>query len=160
MRSTEDGKTWLPKTILGATLFAFALSMQIKANHVQITYYLAIVIFAYAAGLFIYLCLDKAGRNERIKRFFIASALLLVVGCVGIATNANKLIPTYEYSKYTMRGGSELTSDKAGHNDKGLDLEYATAWSYGISEMPNLLIPNFNGGSSSRGPDSLTSSRP
>ena len=149
LRSIEDGKKWLPKTILGATLFAFALSMQIKANHVQITYYLAIVIFAYAAGLFIYLCLDKAGRNERIKRFFIASALLLVVGCVGIATNANKLIPTYEYSKYTMRGGSELTSDKAGHNDKGLDLEYATAWSYGISEMPNLLIPNFNGGSSS-----------
>ena len=149
LRSIEDGKKWLPKTILGATLFALALSMQIKANHVQITYYLAIVIFAYAAGLFIYLCLDKAGRNERIKRFFIASALLLVVGCVGIATNANKLIPTYEYSKYTMRGGSELTSDKAGHNDKGLDLEYATAWSYGISEMPNLLIPNFNGGSSS-----------
>ena len=54
-----------------------------------------------------------------------------------------------EYTPYTMRGGSELTSDKEGHNNKGLDLEYATAWSYGIEEMPNLLIPNFNGGSSS-----------
>ena len=142
-------KAWLPQTVLGATLFAFALSMQIKANHLQITYYLAIVIFAYAIGLFIYICLDKARRSTLIRRFFAASALLLFIGIVGIATNANKLIPTYEYTPYTMRGGSELSGSGNGHNDKGLDLNYATAWSYGISEMPNLLIPNFNGGSSS-----------
>ena len=141
-------KSWLPKTMLGATLFAFALSMQIKANHIQITYYLAIVIFIYAAALLISLCTDKAKRTQ-LKRFFAASALLLVIGCIGIATNANKLIPTYEYTPYTMRGGSELSSDSDTHNAKGLDLDYATAWSYGIEEMPNLLIPNFNGGSSS-----------
>ena len=142
----EGWKGWLPKTILGATLFAFALSMQIKANHLQITYYLAIVIFAYAIGLLIYLCIK---RKDLIKRFFAASFLLLFIGIVGIATNANKLIPTYEYTPYTMRGGSELSSDSDSHNSKGLDLDYATAWSYGISEMPNLLIPNFNGGASS-----------
>lgn len=145
----KDGewKKWLPKTVLGSVLFALALSMQIKANHVQITYYLAIVIFVYAIALFISLCVDKAKRGL-LKNFLAASALLLVVGCIGIATNANKLIPTYEYTPYTMRGGSELSADSEGHNDKGLDLEYATAWSYGIEEMPNLLIPNFNGGSS------------
>ena len=141
-------KEWLPKTILGATLFGFALSMQIKANHVQITYYLAIVIFIYAIALLISLCTDKDKRSQ-LGRFFAASALLLVIGCIGIATNANKLIPTYEYTPYTMRGGSELSGSGTGHNDKGLDLDYATAWSYGIEEMPNLLIPNFNGGSSS-----------
>ena len=140
-------KGWLAKTVLGATLFAFALSMQIKANHVQITYYLAIVIFVYAASLLISLCIDKAKR-DKIGRFFAASALLLVIGCIGIATNANKLIPTYEYTPYTMRGGSELSGSGSGHNSEGLDLDYATAWSYGIEEMPNLLIPNFNGGSS------------
>ena len=145
-RQRDEKSHWLPQTILGATLFAFALSMQIKANHPQITYYLAIVIFAYAIGLFIYLCIKK---KDLIKRFFAASAFLLVIGCIGIATNANKLIPTYEYSKFTMRGGSELSSDSDSHNTKGLDLDYATAWSYGINEMPNLLIPNFNGGASS-----------
>ncbi len=139
-------KEWLPKTILGATLFAFALSFQIKANHLQITYYLAIVIFAYAIGLLIYLCIKK---KDLLKRFFAASALLLFTGMIGIATNANKLIPTYEYTPYTMRGGSELSADSESHNAKGLDLDYATAWSYGINEMPNLMIPNFNGGSSS-----------
>lgn len=142
-----DWKTWLPKTILGATLFAFALSFQIKANHPQITYYLAIVIFAYAIGQFIYLFINK-DKRFLLRSFFIASALLLVIGTVGIATNANKLIPTYKYTPYTMRGGSELTSDSDSHNSKGLDLDYATAWSYGIGEMPNLLIPNFNGGAS------------
>ena len=145
--SRNDIKGWLPETILGATLFAFALSMQIKANHIQITYYLAIVIFVYAIALLISLCIDKTKRS-RLGRFFAASALLLVIGCVGIATNANKLIPTYEYTPYTMRGGSELSGSGNGHNSKGLDLNYATAWSYGIEEMPNLLIPNFNGGSS------------
>ena len=145
---TAGWKSWLPKTILGATLFAFALSMQIKANHIQITYYLAIVIFVYAIALLISLCIDKTQRTL-LKRFFAASALLLVIGCIGIATNANKLIPTYEYTPYTMRGGSELSAESDTHNDKGLDLGYATAWSYGIEEMPNLLIPNFNGGSSS-----------
>ena len=141
-------KEWLPKTVLGATLFGLALSMQIKANHVQITYYLAIVIFTYAIALLADLCIHK-DKRAKLERFFAASGLLLVLGLVGMATNANKLIPTYEYTPYTMRGGSELTSDSSTHNSKGLDLEYATAWSYGINEMPNLLIPNFNGGSSS-----------
>ena len=139
----------LPKTVLGATLFALALSMQIKANHLQITYYLAIVIFTYAIGLLIYVCIDKLRRQQMLKNFFIASALLLCLGLVGIATNSNKLVPTYEYTPYTMRGGSELSADSESYNAKGLDLDYATAWSYGINEMPNLLIPNFNGGSSS-----------
>ena len=148
LKKTRNWKEWIPKTVLGAVLFALALSMQIKANHVQITYYLAIVIFVYAISLFTSLCIDKEKR-DRTGRFFAASGLLLVIGIIGMATNANKLIPTYEYTPYTMRGGSELSADSQTHNAKGLDLAYATAWSYGIEEIPNLLIPNFNGGSSS-----------
>ena len=135
---------WLPKTFLGATLFAFALSMQIKANHPQITYSLAMVIFVFATGLFIYLCTLKE-RKHLLKRFFVASALLLGTGLIGIGTNANKLMPTLEYSKSSMRGGSELSSE----NKDGLSLKYATeGWSYGLEEMPNLMIPDYNGGAS------------
>ena len=54
-----------------------------------------------------------------------------------------------EYSKYTMRGGSELTPEHDLESNDGLDLDYATAWSYGIEETPNLMIPDFNGGASS-----------
>ncbi len=163
-KEAPEWKQWLPGTVLGAVLFALALSFQIKANHPQITYYLAIVIFVYALTLLGYVLAVKENRKTRVGRFFAASALLLVLGCVGIATNANKLIPTYNYSKYTMRGGSELAADKAENAGdpaavkeakaaaKGLDLEYATAWSYGPNEIPNLLIPNFNGGASSCDP--------
>lgn len=129
------------KMLLGAALFGLALSMQIKANHQQITYYLAIMVLLYALAEFIH-----TFRTKEWKHFWIASALLLVLGGAGIATNVNKLLPLAKYTPNTMRGGSELSKD--GANADGLDLDYATAWSYGWEELPNLMIPNFNGGAS------------
>ena len=147
-KEVKGWKGWLPQTLLGAVLFGLALSLQIKANHQQITYYLAIMIVIYALALAISLLCSKEGRAS-LGRFFAASALLLVVGLAGIGTNAIKLAPLYEYSKYTMRGGSELSNPTGGQvNKDGLQLDYATAWSYGWEELPNLMIPDFNGGSS------------
>ena len=137
-------RQWLPRTVLGAALFAFALNFQIKANHVQISYYLAIILFSYVIVLIVWLALR---RRALFGRFFAASALLLVLGLIGIGANANRLLPTYEYTQQTMRGGSELSRD-GGSGGKGLDLDYATAWSYGWEELPNLMIPDFNGGAS------------
>ncbi len=151
----EGWKKWLPQTALGATLFALALSFQIKANHPQITYYLAIVILIYAVTCIISLLRGKdAFRKTRAVRFVTASAMLLVIGCIGIATNLNKLIPTLSYAEYSMRGGSELSAESGGGNTGGLSIDYATrGWSYGIEETPNLLIPNFNGGASAGEPN-------
>lgn len=143
----KDRKKWLPLTALGAALFALALSFQVKANHPQITYYLALMILIYAIALFISIVSDREKRKD-LGRFFAASGLLLVFGCAGIATNATKLLPTYEYTPYSMRGGSS-SADATGDGSKGLKLDYATAWSYGWEELPNLMIPNFNGGASS-----------
>ena len=159
----------------GVNPWLSAVGAQIKANHPQITYYLAFIVFGYAIAE---LCGAVAAQRRRkaavrnavpvtdsiltsgttveppfretpVGRWLIASVLVLVGGLLGIATNANKLLPTYEYAEYTMRGGSELTHDEHNQTGDGLKLDYATAWSYGIGETPNLLIPNFNGGSSS-----------
>lgn len=127
----------------GAILFGFALSFQIKTNHPQITYYLAFIVIGYAIAE---LC--GAIKSKTFPKFFRTSLIVLVAGLLGIATNATRLIPTYEYAQYTMRGGSELTRDKDVQTGDGLKIDYATAWSYGIEETPNLLIPNFNGGAS------------
>ena len=148
-RSTEKKDRWIFKTILGAVLFGVALSLQIKANHQQITYYLAILVLLYALVEFIDILVKH---KDRIGRFFIASALLLVVDGVGIATNVNKLLPLAKYTPNTMRGGSELTTEGAVKGG-GLDLDYATSWSYGWEELPNLMIPNFNGGASAQAVD-------
>ena len=145
------------KALLGAVFFALALSFQIKANHPQITYYLAFIVFGYAiaelCGAVVAQRKMKAAtppfRETPLGRWLMASVLVLVGGLLGIATNANKLLPTYEYAEYTMRGGSELTHDEHNQTGDGLKLDYATAWSYGIEETLNLLIPNLNGGSSS-----------
>ena len=127
----------------GGVLFALALSFQIKANHPQITYYLAMVIFGYAIWQ---LC--AAIKEKMLPKFIRTSLVLLITGCIGIATNVNNLWPVYEYSQHTMRGGSELVDQSGEEGRSGLDLEYATSWSYGIEETPNLFIPNFNGGAS------------
>ena len=132
------------KTLLGAALFGLALSMQVKANHQQITYYLALLVLLYGLTELV-----KTIRTRTWKSFLTASALLLVLGCAGIATNVNKLLPLAKYTGQTMRGGSELS----GGNDKGLDLAYATSWSYGWEELPNLMIPDYNGGASARAMD-------
>ena len=131
------------KAILGAALFGITLSFQVKANHQQISYYLAFMVLIYAL-----VELVQVIKKKEWKPFLVASALLLVLGVAGIATNTNKLLPLAKYTPNTMRGGSELSQDGGGSGQKGLDLEYATAWSYGWEELPNLMIPNFNGGAS------------
>ena len=141
----EGLKSWLPLTLLGAALFGLAVSFQIKANHPQISYYLAIMLLLYALTLLVTLAVCAQNRGKW-GRFAAASLLLLVMGAAGAATNANKLVPIWEYTPFSMRGGDTAQAEKGG--SKGLELDYATAWSYGWEELPNMVVPNYNGGSS------------
>lgn len=131
------------KYLWGGLLTAIFLSLEVMANHPQITYYLAII--ALLLGLF---KLIYAIRFKSLKPFFTAVGVLLIAMVFAILTNLTSLWATYEYGKYTIRGKSELTTEK--HNrTSGLDKDYATQWSYGIGESMTLLLPNFQGGSSS-----------
>jgi len=131
------------RMLLGAGLFALALSFQIKATHPQITYYLGMIVFCFVVAE-----LYTAIKEKRWKRFLLTSCALLAGGLLGMATNINHLWPTQEYAKYSMRGGSELSGDEQNAGKKGLKLDYATMWSYSPGETFNLLIPNYKGGAS------------
>ena len=126
----------------GATLTAVALALQIKANHYQMSYYLAIAIGIYAIVQLIYAIKDKT-----IANFFKSSAVLVAAGLLAVAVNITPLLLTEEYAKESIRGKSELTLDPKASKD-GLSEEYAFEYSYGIGESFTLLIPNFNGGAS------------
>lgn len=129
--------------LLGSVFLGLALALEILAKHPQITYYLGICIFIY--GLFE---LYNAIKTKAIPAFLKTAGLLIVAAILAVATNADYMMTMNEYSKYTLRGPSELSHDAENKTATGLDKDYATAWSYGIDETFNLLIPNYKGGAS------------
>lgn len=131
------------KYIQGALIALVAAGLNIYWNHQQITYYLLIMILALVVVYFIY-----AIKEKELLNFFKASAVLLVVALLAVAPAADRLIPTMDYTKESMRGGAVLQSTDKTQETNGLNREYAFQWSYGKAESLTLLIPNFYGGSS------------
>lgn len=130
------------KPLLGAAFIGIAISLEVQSRHPQITYYLGFIVLFYIITEGV-----VALKKKLLPRFIKTSLFVLLGALLGFGSNVNNLWPIAEYSKYTMRGGSELTHSKD-INSNGLTKEYATAWSYSVAETPNLLIPNFNGGAS------------
>ena len=98
---------------------------------------------------------DFIGKKLNVKEWLKATGVIVVAGILGVAANASSLYHTYEYSKESMRGKSELTpaattqsgAAKAA-SSSGLSYDYITGWSYGIGETFTLMIPDFKGGGS------------
>ena len=132
------------KFLWGFIVTAVFTAFEIKANHVQMTYYyLFIVLFMVIAYLV------QAIREKRLQHFFKASGILIAAALIGIAINISNLYHTWEYQKESMRGKSELTkANSANQTSSGLDRDYITQWSYGIDETLTLLVPNAKGGAS------------
>ncbi len=132
------------KYVVGAFLFMLFVAFQISSNHFQMSYYFGFVM------LFMVLAyLAEAIKHKKVPEFMKSTAVLLVAGLIGVAANASSLYHTYEYSKETMRGKSELSHHGAENkSSNGLERDYITAWSYGKGETWTLLIPNTKGGAS------------
>lgn len=132
------------KYIEGSLLTLISVGLNVVLNHQQISYYVIIMLACMAICYLIY-----AIREKNFKNYIVASAILLCVALLSVTPAVDKLIPTYDYSKETMRGGAVLQNDNKGEKEKaGLDIDYAYMWSYGKAETMTLLIPNFYGGSS------------
>ena len=110
------------------------------------SYYFMFVILFIIGAYF-----EEAYKKKELTHFFKASAILALAAMVGVCINLSNLYHTYEYSKETMRGKSELKQEgnAANQTSSGLDRDYITNWSYGIGETLTLLVPNVKGGASS-----------
>jgi len=133
------------KWLWGCVLTALFVALQIKSNHVQMSYYFLFVMLFMAIAYGV-----EAYKAKQLPRFWKATGVLVVAGLIGVAANLSNLYHTYSYSKETMRGKSELVfeGDAAQQTSSGLNRDYITQWSYGIGETWTLLVPNFKGGAS------------
>lgn len=132
------------KYLSGGLLTALFVALQISSNHVQMSYYFLFVMLfmAIAYGVIAY-------RQKALAAFGKATGILIIAGIVGICINLSNLYHTYEYSKESMRGKSELVKENsANQTSSGLERDYITQWSYGIGETFSLLVPNVKGGAS------------
>ncbi|MCB2378795.1 YfhO family protein [Hymenobacter sp. BT635] len=140
---------------LGAALFALGLTMNVRSNHLQITYYLLLLVVVFGIVELI-----AALREKRLSDFLGRTALLAAAAVLAVGVSFGRLYVTAEYGKYSIRGKSELTTPAptapgapaaaAGEDGigNGLDRDYAFGWSYGVGETITLLIPNYYGGAS------------
>ena len=128
----------------GFIVTALFTAFEIKANHVQMTYYyLFIILFMVIAYLV------KSIREKQLAVFLKATGVLAAAALIGIAINLSSLYHTWQYQKESMRGKSELVKkDVANQTSSGLDRDYITQWSYGIDETLTLLVPDAKGGAS------------
>lgn len=135
------------KYISGIIIFTLSLGLQIYFNHIQITYYTLIAALILGITYLIY-----AIKEKQIKNFALSCGALIIAAVIAVMPNSSHLALNAEYAKHTMRGGSELTikaNDNTNNNEKGLTIDYAYAWSYGVGETFTMLIPDFRGGGSS-----------
>lgn len=127
---------------LGGALAALFAALEIGANHPQITYYFLLAALALWVNDLIFAIKDKVLASFGKRTAVLAAAAMLSVGA-----NFSSLFYTMQHSKDTIRGGSEAVAAVEGQSD-GLDLDYATAWSYGITESWTMIVPDFMGGES------------
>ena len=133
----------------GKYLWAFVVTaifaaLEVQANHVQMTYY-----FLFPIAFIVIAYLVDAIRDKRLAHFAKATATCAAAALVGVSLNLSNLYHTWEYSKESMRGKSELVKkNSANQTNSGLDRDYITQWSYGVDETLTLLIPNAKGGAS------------
>lgn len=129
---------------LGAPLFTLYGILGLNL-HPQMTYYIGMLIGVMAiAELYIHIS------EKRWKDLGIGVGILIICGLLIFGTKLSWWQMNQGYLKETMRGGhSELVKETdATNKTAGLDLDYATAWSYGINETMTFLIPNYMGGAS------------
>ncbi|MDG1728614.1 MAG: YfhO family protein [Algibacter sp.] len=142
--------------IVGFLLTTIAMGLELVANHFQMTYYLMFLVIVLGIAYLV-----DAYKKQMLTHYFKSIGVLVAAVALSIALNATNFLATKEYVKESKRSKSELTinPDRSPKEvTSGLDRDYITQFSYGITETFNLFIPRFTGGGNAEdvGKDSAT----
>lgn len=143
--------------LFGFIVTAVAMALELQANHPQMTYYLLLTLLVLVIAYLI-----DAARKKILPHYFKSIGIMIAAVILALGTNAGNLLATNEYAKESTRGVNNLTINAQGENVEktgGLDFEYITDYSYGISESMNLILPRFAGGGSGEVFDENSQSR-
>ena len=135
------------KLLPGFLVSLLGISLQIRANHYQMTYYMLILL-----GIYVIVYLIDSYRKKDLKEYLKYIGIFALAGILSLGLNAPNILSTYDYSKYSTRSQSELKLNPDGTEKElstGLDYDYITQYSYGIFESINLIAPRVQGGASS-----------
>lgn len=135
--------TYRGSRLWGAVLLALFLALEIRANHVQTTYYLLIAVVILVGFEFYH-----AIKGKKLPEFWKTTGFQVAAAVLAVSINATVLFPTYEYSQLTTRGKANIVNEDSGGGATGLDRSYIYDWSQGIGENMTFLIPNAYGGKS------------
>ena len=135
------------KYLAGFALTALFTALQIGSGHQQVSYYLFLVL-----AIMTIFFIANAIRAKQTIGLVKSVGLVIIAGILGVAVNAITLFPTYDYAKYSKRGG-QLQMDATNKNNEnvvdgkttGLSKEYAFQWSYGRAETMSLMFPGVKG---------------
>ncbi len=133
-------QTYQGKYLAGGLLFMLGLGIELYYNHLQITYYLLLLVVIIIATNGVFAIIQK-----QIRKFLIASGVLLLAALLALLPNVSTLWVNYEISKQSIRGKPVLTLDEE-NQTSGLNRDYALSWSYGKAETFSLMIPYVTGG--------------
>lgn len=131
------------RRILGLGVTALGLTLHLRENHLQITYYTVLIVLVYGLVQLIY-----AIRARQIADFFKNIGVLIPAVLIAVGTFFGQFWAITEYTTYSIRGPSELIKKSTSKDDNGLSKEYAFQYKYGVGESIALFIPNIYGGTS------------
>src|SRR5258708_30737332 len=117
------------KRVLGFAVTAAGMAFHLRENHLQITYYMALIVGIYGIAQLIY-----AVRNKTVRDFFISVGALVPAVIIAAATFFGQFWAITEYTRYSMRGQAELIKPRVKANADGLNRDYAFSYKYGIYE--------------------------
>ncbi|HMU46083.1 MAG TPA: hypothetical protein PKC72_06930 [Chitinophagaceae bacterium] len=133
---------------LGLALTTYGAFQQVSVFHLQISYYFFLISVLITLGyLFVWI------KNKEWKHIALAAGITMIASIIAVAGNALVLKTTSEYTKYTMRGGKDISIEGdtvTAAKTTGLDTSYAFEYSLGKAETATLIMANAFGGGSSK----------